>query len=262
MAFLLQYNATFRSLLYLLIETNQSLFMIMKPYLIVFLIALVLYSCEVNFEQDSRIIVEGTVVNEVEEPVGGAQISVYTRRANGGFITAPGPSGSSDYLLGRNFSSENGTFQVVSLLDRDEDFSIIAARENYSTYEYARSTVDYLPEDLTFDLETIVLKEVGTINYNIQRDSGLDQSIAFSFVYIEPYCLAYYNEEGLVLESSYCFEERSFSRTLNNNLPNLEGNFKTPLGTIVEFTYTINDNEQITETFILDQENYEFTFSY
>nr|WP_321221496.1 hypothetical protein [uncultured Psychroserpens sp.] len=236
----------------------------MNKYVYFFLISvlLMLFSCEVRFDPNVRIAVNGTVVNDEGAPIEAAEVSVYTRRSTGN-VFAPGPSSSNEFLLGRNYSSQNGNFEVVSIFDRDEDFSIVVLKdEDFSHYEYATNTVENVPDNLSFNLETVELKRVGNVNYTITRESGSDNSLQFSFKYVIPFCLEFYNLDGLDPNQSFCFEEQFLNRTSSNNNPDFEGNFRTPYGTQVEFTYTLNEQESITEIFTLNQENYEFTFSY
>ena len=219
-------------------------------------------SCDVKFEPNVRVLATGLVIDELGEPISGAEISVYTRKSTGIFL-APAPSGTNEFLLGSNYSNENGEFNVVSLFDRDSDFSIVILKDNtYTSYEYATNTVSNVPDNLVFNLETITLKRIGALNYNISRVSGEGNSLQVSFKFTDTNCLEYYNENGLDTSQSYCFEEQILSRTLNDDNPNLDGSFKTPYGTEVEFTYAINEQETITEIVTINQDNYDFTFNY
>ncbi|MGB0981647.1 MAG: hypothetical protein ACPGUH_06055 [Winogradskyella sp.] len=236
----------------------------MKKYVLFFLMSncLLFFSCDVKFEPNVRVLATGLVVDELGDPISGAEISVYTRRSTG-IIFAPAPSGTNAFLLGRNYSNENGEFNVVSLLDKDIDFSIVVLKDNnYTYYEYATSTVSNVPDNLVFNLETITLKRVGTFNYNITRVSGEGNSLQFSFKFKDTNCFEYFDEEILVPLESYCFENQALNRTLGDENPNLDGSFKTPYGTEVEFSYSTNEQETITEIVTINQDNYDFTFNY
>lgn len=237
--------------------------MIKHMYLILMVSAILLLSCEVKFASNTRIQVIGALVNNDGEPISDAEISVYTIKSSGGFINAPGPVGSDEYLLGRNYSNQDGTFEVTSLFDRNKEFSIVITNgSNYTNYIYATSTYDYIPEDLTFDLGTLTLRKTSTIDYNVTRTSGEDSTFRFNFNFKDTDCFEYFVEGILDSGLSYCYRDATLGEILNYNKPNIEGMLKAPYGTEVEFTYSINEQDNITETFIIDQENYEFTFTY
>ncbi|TXE15403.1 hypothetical protein ES692_16865 [Psychroserpens burtonensis] len=233
------------------------------PHFFLILIPLLILSCEVRFAPDVRVQVKGMIISDTGEPISDAQISVYTRRSSGGYINAPGPLGTDDYLLGRNYSNQDGTFEVTSLFDRDEDFSIVVFNENnYTNYSYTTSTVDYVPENLTFDLETLTLDRVATIDYNFTRTSVEGNTFQYIFNFRDTACLEYYVEGVVDSGLSYCYQNRTLNRTLNDNRPDIAGRFSSPYATVVDFTYSINEQDPITQTFTIDQDNYEFTFSY
>ncbi|TXD81461.1 hypothetical protein ESY86_18180 [Subsaximicrobium wynnwilliamsii] len=234
-----------------------------KNYRIIFalLLAGLVFSCETRFEDDIRVLARGSVVNESGAAVADAEIAVFTRRGTSSIFS--GSSSSDEFLLGRNQSQSDGTFEVISLFDRDLDFSIqITLDEDHTNYAYLTSTVEYLPDDLVFDLETVTLKTIGTVLFNISRISEEGTSMAYSFNYKDTRCVAYFVDGELDPDQSYCLEPITINRVLNDNRPDIENSFRTPFGTEVEFTYSINDAAPITETFIVNQSTYEFNFTY
>lgn len=231
-------------------------------FLIILILLLSFFSCTTRFENNTRILVKGRVIDDNGNPISNAQISVYTQRSNGVW-SLPSPSGNDEYVLGRNYSDSNGDFSVTSLFDTDADFSIeINAGSDYARYGYYTSTTNYMPSDLVFDLENVELKRIGDFNYNISRISGEGNSINFTFRYENTYCNQFFLEEELIEEQSYCFENDFYSRTLNDNNPDIESSFYSTIGSTVEFVYSINDQPEIIETFIINEPTYEFTFTY
>lgn len=91
----------------------------MKHYL--YIVILLLVSCGLpEFEKNTRILVKGSVVDENSNSIPNVEISVFTRRSLW-FIRRDDEDA---FLLGKNYSQQNGTFNVVSLFDRDDDFTI------------------------------------------------------------------------------------------------------------------------------------------
>ncbi|WP_411766316.1 hypothetical protein [Winogradskyella sp. A3E31] len=227
-----------------------------------FIFLLILFNCEVRFEDDTRILIKGQTLDEQGSPIPDAEVSVFTRRRTGSFFV-PGPQGTDEFLLGRNFSSNDGNFSVTSLFDKDDDFSIeIDAGDYYSKYVYRTTTVNYTPDDLIFDLDTVELIRLGQVNYSITRTSGDGNSIQFSFKFKDAICVEVYDAGELALNEGFCFEDRTETGSLNDNRPDVEQSFFAPLNSTIEFTYSINGEPEVTETFILTDSTYAFNFNY
>ncbi|NRD18786.1 hypothetical protein HNV08_01900 [Winogradskyella eckloniae] len=217
------------------------------------------FGCVNEFEDDVRILVKGNVVNNDGAPIESAQISVYTKRPRGIFVS----SGYDEYLLGRGYSDGNGEFSVTSILDLDDEFSIeIDAEDQLSKYRYYTNTINYIPPNLVYDLNTVELKSLATLHYNITRTSGEGHTLDYSFKYTNIYCVDYY-ELGSINESqSYCYNDLIDYRVLNDISSDVERSLSTTLGATIEFRYAIDDQPEIIETFTIDQPTYEFNFSY
>ena len=227
--------------------------------LLVLFVLVTSFSCVTKFEDNTRVLVIGKVVNSSDEPIENAQISVYTRRPRGIFVS----SGYDDYLLGRGYSGSDGEFSVTSILDLDDEFSIeIDGEEDETKYRYYSSTIDFVPSNLIYNLNTVEIKKIATINYNITRESGEENNLSYTFKYSSIYCAEYY-EQGVLNENySYCYNDLEDYRLLTDVNPDAERSLETTLGATVEFTYSINNQPEITETFTVNQPNYEFTFNY
>ncbi|WP_430467247.1 hypothetical protein [Winogradskyella ouciana] len=229
----------------------------LRAILVCFLI-ISLLGCETRFEDNTRILVNGVIKDQSDLAVQDAQINVYTRRVTS-FL-----GGESEFLLGSNFSDSNGEFSVVSLFDEDEDFSIeIDAGETYSKYVYRTNTVDFTPTDFTFNLETVTLQKLSKVNYSVTRTSGDGNSIQYTFRFINGFCSEVYEQGVLNPEESQCNTLQFLNGSLNDNNPDREGSFDAPIGTQVEFTYSINEAPETTEIFTINDNSVnEFTFTY
>ncbi|RYH73381.1 hypothetical protein EVU94_09290 [Flavobacteriaceae bacterium 144Ye] len=225
---------------------------------VLFLLFTLLIACETRFEDNTRILVKGSVKDQYDLAIQNAQINVYTSRVTS-FL-----GGEQEFLLGSGFSDSNGEFSVVSLFDKDEDFSVeIDAGPNHSKYVYKTSTINYEPTNLTFDLGNRILLELTAVNYTIYRISEEGNNIQYSFRFTSEFCSEVYNEGVLNIEDSQCNTQQFLNGALNDSTPDIEGDFYAPTGTEVVFIYSVNEAPESTETFIVENNsNNEFVFSY
>src|SRR5690606_36583562 len=125
-----------------------------------------------EFEKNTRILSKGVLQNQNGEPLSAIEVSVYTRAFNGEFYVFG--SNEDDYLLGNGFSNANGLFSVTSQFDKDDDFYIyVNGGDNYSSYIFKTTTEDYIPNDLTFDLGSITLEKLATVQFKITNTTQL-----------------------------------------------------------------------------------------
>ncbi|BAO76994.1 hypothetical protein [Winogradskyella sp. PG-2] len=117
---------------------------------VTFLILISLFGCaETQIDNDIRVLVKGTIVNQSNEAVADAHIQVYTDADALGAERA---------LLGEGFSNETGNFNVTSLFGPNALFYVEISVDNlYNTYRYETSTEEFTPNNLTFDLQTVEL---------------------------------------------------------------------------------------------------------
>ncbi|MEP5255871.1 MAG: hypothetical protein ABJQ39_12485 [Winogradskyella arenosi] len=215
-----------------------------------------LCSCEVQLEDNMRIVVKGQVQDQYQAAIPEAKITVQTRRGN--------YSGSqSSYVLGEGYSTADGQFSVISFYDGDEDFAIeVSAGDDYSSYVYKQNTVNFTPSDYTFNLETVALKAMADFNLKVLRTSGEGNTLTYSLTYTEGFCLEFYEGEQPNPYDNTCYPQRMVSQQLNDNGPDIEKTYRVPIGEPVVFTYSINDEPEITEIITVNTASYDFSFSY
>jgi hypothetical protein len=226
------------------------------PYFLVLILIAILYSCSVRFESDERLLTKGKIIDSNSSPIVGAEISVYSRRPTS-LISE------NEFLLGQNFSNTEGDFQVISLSDRSDEFSVEIENGNeFTRYLYLSNLEENPPQDLLINLETKTLKQIGRLNYNITRTSGSNSDLVFSFSYESTSCVEFYDETGLVADQSSCYEQLDFNSTLDNDNPDATNSFFTTFDSLIEFRYSINGQPEESQTLIIDQLENEFNFSY
>ncbi len=209
-----------------------------------------------QFEKNIRIIVKGIVVDENDNPIPNLNVSIYTER--GSVFGA-----NKEFLLGSGLSNSQGVFNVNSFFDQNKGFQVeVNGDELFSNYFYQLDTHKYVPEDLTFNLNSVKLNRLSTVNFNIDKTSMEDNNLGFSFRFKDTNCVEVFNEDEIDITQSRCLEFTYLNTLLNKDSPEIASKFETLLGSTVEFTYRLNDEEEITNTFIVDKINYEFNFSY
>ncbi|MCT4630959.1 carboxypeptidase-like regulatory domain-containing protein [Winogradskyella sp.] len=228
----------------------------MNNKFVFYFIVIFFFSCaNTEVDNDIRVLVKGFVVDQDNMPLQDAKISIYAD-ANS--------LGASEVLLGEGISDNEGAFKITSLFGSNNLFYVTVELDNhYSKYRFQTSTEEYIPDDLVFDLGTVELVQLTNFNYTIIRESGENTILNYSFRFIEPSCTEVFNETILDVENSQCYEVRQISRQLNNIYPNIEDSqLIVPLQSQVEFIYSINNAEFISQIIDVNILEYEFEFNY
>lgn len=226
------------------------------------LFTFLLLNCEVKFDRNVRVETAGKVIDENSEPMPNVFVGVYTEAGrSSGFY--PYPSERREYLLGSSKSDENGNFSVTSLFDSDRDFFIFVDGEaSHTSYIYSANTYAFEPANYVFNLEEVQLKMKSIVNVIITRSSPSGTTLELVINYENPFCEEVFVDGVLDEDSSNCFRTESIFRTLDNDNPDLTWSFGSFVTGTIQFIYTINGGSQTTETFFINQENYDINFSY
>ena len=217
----------------------------------------VLFSCEVPFEDDARLLVKGQILDENNQPISGADIAVSTREGEG-FIF-----GTDLEFLGEVKSTSDGTFEIITLLGRDREFVVDVFIDNdYTRYRYITNTEFFTPTNYTIDLGVVPIKRKADFNFNITRTSPPDIELHYTLEYKNNFCNEVYVNEQLDEDQTNCYETQSFGEILNNNNPNISTQIQSFIGAEVTFIYSINGQVEESQTITIDQSEYEFNFNY
>lgn len=212
-----------------------------------------------EFEKNTRILTKGVVQNQDGEPLSDIEVSVYTVAYSGGGFLG---SNQDDYLLGNGLSNTNGIFSVTSLFNKSHDFYIyVNGGDNYSSYIYKTNTQDYTPNDLTFDLGSITLEKLVAVQFQITNSTPSETPFYFSFTHKDKNCLEIFEEGILDLSQNFCHIDSVIGFSFNENNPERSGEFITLLDSEVTIYYTNSDDIEVTETIIIDQENFVYEFT-
>lgn len=232
-----------------------------KGLLLLFI--LFLLQCEVPFENNARLLIKGQIVDENNQPISNSQINVFVRRGENFLYNSDPSNEDSGVLLGATTSDIDGTFSLITLLGKDEDFVIeVYGGEDFSKYMYRTNTEAYIPDDYLIDLETISLPKKAFFEFNIIRSSPAGTELQYNFNYTSIPCLEVY-EDGVLNEvETSCYKQMNRSRFLDDERPDASGDFLSFLGANVIFTYSINDQPEVVEVLTIDDINFEFNFNY
>ena len=222
----------------------------------IWLMLVAVFSCEDTIIEDNiRVLVHGSVVDQNAEPITNASIKVYADAD---------AFGADRVLLGEGVSDASGNFNITSLFGPNELFLVdVSSGDQYSTYRYQTNTEEFTPGDLTFNLQTVALKEMTNFTYNIIRESAEGNTLYYRFTYLDANCTEVYEEGALSDSLSYCNTTRVTGSTLDDTYPNAENiGFIVPLQSQVEFSYRLNEGEEISEIITINSVDYAFQFSY
>ncbi len=223
--------------------------------LMTFVFFIGLFSCEVPYDNNARLLVKGQIRDENNQPISGAQIRAYVEVE---FLL-----GSVDENIGATLSQENGEFEIISLLGRDEDFIVdVIVNENYTRYQYRTDLTDFTPTNYLIDLGLVPIKRRASLAFNMARVSPEGTELKYTLEYIVPECRETYFEEALNEEESFCYMTNSNSGILTDENPDLNLTYVTTLGSEVRFTYSINGQPQVIQQIVIDNVENEFNFEY
>ncbi|WP_034060778.1 hypothetical protein [Lacinutrix jangbogonensis] len=235
----------------------------MKTKALLFLLLICFFnSCTVQFDRNVRIETIGKVVDENNEPIPNTFIGVYTEAARfSGFYLTSG--GDDRFLLGSGTSDEIGDFSIISLFDSNQYFFIfVDGKELYTDYIYSSNTYEFEPVNFVFNLGQVQLKRNARANISITRSSLPGTTLDIIINYESPFCESVFTNGVLNEDLSNCFRTESIFITLDDDNPDFIKTLSSFVTGTIEFTYTINGGTETTETFVINQDNYDINFSY
>ena len=211
-----------------------------------FLVSLVLFSCEPAIKGNERSFVKGTVSDFEGNAI--TNVSVTARTQN--------------LLLGEGSTDSNGNFEFTSLQSRFSEFTVDVNAENDNS-PFGMYSIIYSEKPLqqSYNLSNIILRKKATLVFNIKKTSTENNTLDWSLQYTEPNCDVYDDEE--TNESlGRCYETSSFEGTLDNTNPDFEAEFPSLQNTTVQFTYQLNDTEPQTISIELTEATNFYEFEY
>lgn len=222
--------------------------------LLKFFCLLLLIGCQPKeFEENTRIRVLGTVLNQNNVAIENASINIFTNDEVGSLINFfPGvPTFNQIFNLGSTNTNQSGEFSVVSLLNKSNNFIVsVEKNENYAPYFFKTSVLNYTPDDLSVDLNEISLKEKSNFQL-VLINQNPSSTITIAFNYEIPFCAVVY-EEGILQEHlSNCYSTETFTVSLLGE--DFSKSFISTAGSSIQISYSVNNQPEVVETINLNQ---------
>ncbi len=231
--------------------------------LLKFFCLLLLIGCQPKeFEENTRIRVLGTVVNQNNVAIENASVNIFTDDEVGSIIIFfPGvPTFNQIFNLGSTNTNQSGEFSIVSLLNRSNNFLVSVEKdENYAPYLFKTNVFDYTPDNLTVDLNTITLKEKFSFDLVINNQNP-SSTIAVALNYEIPFCAEVYEEGTLQENLSNCYPSQEFTVSLQGE--DFSKSFISTAGSSIQISYSVNNQPEIVETINLNPSENVFTITY
>ncbi|WP_296322411.1 carboxypeptidase-like regulatory domain-containing protein [Winogradskyella sp.] len=229
-------------------------FRFLVPFSGIILCCLLLSCDDTIIADNTRVIIQGRVVDQFGNPLSNALVEVKT---TGSSFAA------STFLIGDGLTDDNGEFNITSLFGYNESFEVTIQLDNsYSDYSYSTNTQTFIPQDFIFDLDTVTLIELSNFSYDLTRVSGDGNTIDFSFNYISSQCAEVFVDGVINENASQCYDMATSGSMLGDDNPDFSSSFSTQLGSEVEFRYTINNGVEMSQILNINNENYAFEFTY
>lgn len=230
--------------------------------LVLFTLALLILSCQPKeFEENTRIIIKGEVVDAFNNEIENASINIYTidRVATIFNIFPFIPLSTQRFLLGETNSQASGEFSVTSLLNRSDNLIVeVENGTDYTSYMFATSILDYTPEDFTINLNTITLKQRATLTLQVNNQANAE-AVVLNVLFELPLCQELFVEGEFQAEQSMCYVQREQSYSFNNQ--EFSRTIFSTLNSTVQISYSVNNQPEVTETIILNQLENVYTIS-
>ena len=229
-----------------------------SKFLFFTVITMLLYGCHVEFDSNVRVETSGKLLDENGLVISNVPVSVSIKSEFNGFFSSLG-----DNVLGEARSDSEGDFSITSLYDSDSDFYIYVNGENtFTDYLYVTNSSLFAEDSYHFNLGELTLNKLASANINIIRTSAPETTLNWSITYQSPFCHQYFIDGVLDQEMTSCFESYMYNGVLDDENPDYIESFGSFVTGTIEIVYSINDEAPITETFVINQENYDITINY
>lgn len=221
-----------------------------------------MFTCTQELDKNKRVLVTGTIEDANGAPV--SDVDIFTHVNDIRFLDFGNDGYESRLLLGVNKSKSDGSFAITSLYDSGLTFTTQfgTTADPYVNYSYTILPSQLNQENLNIDLGTIILNKTAEVTFTIQKTNSNNSTLSFYFSFDSVECIEVYEDGEYNEEFSNCSEIQILSgRTTEDNV-NASGSFTTILGSMVEFSYTIDNDQPVVERFEVTQEQQNYELNY
>jgi len=222
-------------------------------------IAFLFHACEVQIEDDRRILVKGNIIDSSNNPL--ANVSVR--------------SGVEGTILGEAFSDENGQFQftsleadgnyaldiIVNLSSNDNNWKGSYNIEHIENPEYSAKRYFYnltKRKESGYDLGQIILRNPARLTLFINNIPGDNNTLKYQLEYMPTICEIDLKSNNF--ES--CWFNSDEYRHLDEDYSNIQVEVDSQLGSSVTFNYILNNEPMQSISIPLSNSENTYVFEY
>lgn len=214
------------------------------------------YNCAFDIEDNTRVLVKGTLVDSQGNPLQDILVS----------------SKGDDNNLGSQLSQADGTFEYTSLESNrvydifinEQNFfsgSGVIGNTDFQQIKYSNVTASGSRKRDVYDLGTLTLFQRATLLLQINKTSSGNAVLQWELQFTDDRC-SFVTNDSDILEESFCNETNEVDNVQNNDRPDFEQSYETLLDTEATFNYTIDNGPLQSIQIIINQENTDYVFEY
>ncbi|AZQ44479.1 hypothetical protein [Nonlabens ponticola] len=235
----------------------------MKKLILLILVSL-LVSCEARLDNDKRGFFKTRVVNASGAPMDNLKVKLTTFRTNDFRFSNQNISKFSpadeDFLLGQGMTDANGEVSFLTLYDTNFRYyvTIEMSNEEVRVIEVDETSFD---EDLTLEIEEIVIRKVSQIIIDFENVSGTTDPIEVRLNYFATFCNEFYINDEFVIDEFCEFSDES-RVTINAENSDESTQLLAFFPSIISIDYTDTEGNDITQEFPVNnpEERYEINY--
>lgn len=234
-----------------------------KKLLLLFIVCSAIPACSPEIKNDTRVLVEGKVLNEAGKPL--ANIPVWSKADH--------------FLLGKTKTDPQGNFKFTSLESTAKDYTIVVNellkykqfnQEEFTPMSdsgdtlYTEASYSYKKSEFqkTYSLPPLTLKKSATLNLSIKKNTTTEETLTWSLTMPHPNCRYNFDDDEFTEYDAYCYSLFDYHKHLGPNRPEFEKKFRSVLNTKATFKYSINGGEEKTIVIYLSKPSTDYAFEY
>lgn len=211
-------------------------------------------TCDVDYENNRRIVVSGKITDEAGNPLADIPVRTFAEF----------------YLLGKTTTDSSGDFEFISL---ESDYENLLIRVNYlidddfglieSPYTGIQliNAQDGRPQS-NYKLGTLILKNTANLQLNFINTPGDTNTLSYNLSFSDTNCrTVLFNEEGLPGETE-CYPLHTYTGNFDESSEDFQLKVSSLLGSTVDFTYHLNNGAAQTITIPLNNTQTTYDFEY
>lgn len=212
-----------------------------KKTIILMVLIGILSSCE-DVENDRRLLIKGNFIDEDNAPIENVEVFTTFSNANFGIQNPINP-------IGQDFSDQDGSIQLVSLVPKNLNMLIVINRNLYLSSSNSSVTYPYaifeIERALFQDVDNISLSDfsipaIASLDINIHKISTGSAELNWSVTFNQVFCENIVSNVSDLQNLNFCDVSSTFQFQNNDLNPSGERTIETLRNSVAVFTYSIN----------------------